>query len=340
MAVKTDIKSVRTGEQEIVITRVFNAPRELVWKAWTEAESLAQWWGPKGFEIEVSKLDFRPNGIFHYNMQFPDGNKIWGKFVYREMNAPEKMVFVNSFSDEKGGITSNPYLANWPLEVLNTLTLLEQDGKTTLTLRGGPINANELERKNFMDHQSDMQQGFNGTFEKLDDYLERELRDYSLINPPEDEAYITRIFDAPRELVWKLWSEPESIKKWWGPKDFTAPFCKIDFRIGGQYHFCMRSPEGKDYWSTGIYSEIVKPERIACTDSFADEQGNVVPASYYGMTGDFPLELQVILNFEDYEGRTRFSLRHIGIPAGQMIDLTTQGWNESLDKFAEVLKNA
>ncbi len=149
---------------------------------------------------------------------------------------------------------------------------------------------------------------------------------------------ITRIFDAPRELVWKAWTEPERMKRWWGPKNFTSPFCKIDFRVGGKYLFCMRSPEGQDFWSTGVYREIVEPERILCTDSFADEKGNVVPATYYGMSADFPLELQVTLTFEEHDGKTKMTLRHVGIPEGEMSDLTQQGWNESFDKLAEVLR--
>ncbi|HEX6281704.1 MAG TPA: SRPBCC domain-containing protein [Nitrososphaera sp.] len=99
-------------------------------------------------------------------------------------------------------------------------------------------------------------------------------------NTNEHELIITHVFDAPRELVWKGWTDPERVKRWWGPKGFTAPFCKTDLQVGGVFHYCMRSPEGKDYWNTGAYPEIVEPERMVCTDSFADEEGNVVPASH------------------------------------------------------------
>ncbi len=101
-----------------------------------------------------------------------------------------------------------------------------------------------------------------------------------------EDIIITRMFDAPREIVWKAWTDPELTKRWWGPKNFTAPVIRIDLRVGGKYLNCMRGPDGKDYWSTGIYREIVPRERLVMTDSFADEKGNVVPASYYGMTGD------------------------------------------------------
>ena len=153
----------------------------------------------------------------------------------------------------------------------------------------------------------------------------------------ERELVITRIFDAPRELVWKAWTEPERVMRWWGPKNFTAPFCKIDLRVGGAYLNCMRSPEGKDYWTTGFYREIVEPSLLVCTDSFADDKGNVVPASHYGMSGDWPKELLVRVAFEDQQGKTKITLRHVGIPAGEMSELAEAGWNESFDKLAEGL---
>jgi uncharacterized protein YndB with AHSA1/START domain len=149
---------------------------------------------------------------------------------------------------------------------------------------------------------------------------------------------ITRIFDAPRELMWKAWTDPERLKRWWGPKNFTSPFCKNDFRVGGKYLYCMRSPDGQDVWSTGVYREIVPLERIVYTDSFADEKGNVVPATYYSMSTDFPLELQVNLTFEEKDDKTKMTLSHVGIPEGQMRDLTEVGWNESFDKLAKVMK--
>ena len=155
---------------------------------------------------------------------------------------------------------------------------------------------------------------------------------------PSREITITRVFDAPRELIWKAWTEPEEFMRWWGPKGFTSPACKIDLRVGGVYLACMRSPEGQDFWSTGTYREIVVPERIVYTDSFADAEGNVVPATHYGMGADIPLELLVTVTLEPYEGKTKLTLRHAGLPAGEMSDLTSAGWNESFDKLAEAVR--
>jgi len=152
------------------------------------------------------------------------------------------------------------------------------------------------------------------------------------------ELVITRVFDAPRELVWKAWIDPEHFKRWWGPKDYTCPFCEMDLRVGGKYLNCMRSPEGQDYWSTGVYREIIPIERIVFTDCFADEKGNIVPATHYGLSPDFPLEMLVTVTFEDHDGKTKMTLRHIGLPAGPDSDGAQQGWSESFDKLAESLQ--
>ncbi len=156
-----------------------------------------------------------------------------------------------------------------------------------------------------------------------------------------DEALvIERIFDAPRELVWKAWTEPERMMRWWGPKGYTTPVCKIDFRVGGSFLNCMRSPEGQDIWATGVYREIVEPERIVCTDSFADENGNVVSAAHYGMPESIPLEMMITVQFEDVNGKTKMTLRHGGLPLDEMTDGANQGWNESFDKLDALLATA
>jgi uncharacterized protein YndB with AHSA1/START domain len=160
-------------------------------------------------------------------------------------------------------------------------------------------------------------------------------------SPTTGEALvITREFDAPRELVWKAWSDPQMLQKWWGPKDFTAPSVQIDFRVGGKWLASMSSPnfmDGRELWSTGTYREIVPMDRIVTTDSFADENGHIVPSSHYDMEG-LPLEMLVTVTFEDVGGKTRMTLRHEGFPAGEHREGATEGWSESLDKLETALK--
>ena len=152
-----------------------------------------------------------------------------------------------------------------------------------------------------------------------------------------DDLLIVRTFNAPREAVWQAWTEAERLMRWWGPKGFTAPVCKTDLRVGGKYLYCMRSPEGRDFWSTGLYREIAAPSLLVCSDSFADPDGNVVPATHYGMDPDFPLELQITVTFEGDADITLMTLRHLGIPLGEISDLCRASWNESFDKLAASL---
>jgi uncharacterized protein YndB with AHSA1/START domain len=167
-------REAASADQEFVIEREFDAARDFVWKAWTEVERLAQWWGPRGCRIEVLKFDLRPGGVFHYAMRFSADKLMYGRFVYREIAAPERLVFVNSFSDPEGGLTRAPFpqlQGNWPLEVLNHLTLVEKGGRTGLILRGHPINATPTEVATYTSMFDSMRQGFGGTFDALADYL-------------------------------------------------------------------------------------------------------------------------------------------------------------------------
>jgi uncharacterized protein YndB with AHSA1/START domain len=163
-----------TKTEAFVISRVFDAPRDQVWKSWTEAERLKQWWGPKGFTVTHCKVDLRPGGIMHYCLRMPDGNEMWGKFVYREIVKQEKLVFVNSFSDKEGGITVHPMSVNWPREMFSTVTFEEQGGKTKVTVRWIPADSStDIERKTFEEGRDSMKQGWTGTMDQFAAYLAR-----------------------------------------------------------------------------------------------------------------------------------------------------------------------
>jgi uncharacterized protein YndB with AHSA1/START domain len=159
------------AELKLVIMREFDAPRELVWKAWTERERLIQWFGPKGFTMPVAKIDFRPGGVCHSCLRSPDGREMWGKFIYREIVAPERLVYVQHFSNRDGGVTQQPMSPTWPLQMLTTVTVAEQKGKTLLTVQWLPLNPTDEERRTFDSAHEGMKQGWGGTFEQLAEYL-------------------------------------------------------------------------------------------------------------------------------------------------------------------------
>ena len=157
--------------REFTITRVVDAPRDRVWQAWTRPEHLKHWWGPKGFTVHTCRVDLRPGGLFHYGMRGPDGNDMWGRFTYREIVAPEKLVFIVSFSDPQGGLTRAPFAEDWPMETLSTVTFEAQGGKTKVTVRWVPHNATDAQRETFDDGMQSMNQGWTGTFDQLATYL-------------------------------------------------------------------------------------------------------------------------------------------------------------------------
>lgn len=160
-----------TQQAELVITRTIDAPRDLVFLAFTQAEHLKHWWGPKGMELTVIKLDVRPGGIYHYGMQSPDGHSMYGIFHFQEIVEPEKLIFTSGFADAEGNLIRAPFSSVFPMEILNVYTFAEENGKTLLTLRGNPVNATEEENQFYASMKDNMQQGFAGTFDKLDDYL-------------------------------------------------------------------------------------------------------------------------------------------------------------------------
>ncbi|MBV8665190.1 MAG: SRPBCC domain-containing protein [Burkholderiaceae bacterium] len=142
-----------------------------------------------------------------------------------------------------------------------------------------------------------------------------------------EDLEITRIFGAERELVWKAWTDPKLVMQWWGPKGFTSPACKIDFRVGGQYFYCMRTPDGQDFWSGGEFKEIVAPEKIVSTLFYADQNGKVEPADKNDV------EVRDVVTFEDIgNGRTKMVFKRSYWDEGE-----DEGMKQILDKLAELL---
>jgi uncharacterized protein YndB with AHSA1/START domain len=156
-----------------VTTRVYDAPRERVWQAWTEAERLKQWFSPRDFKTISNKLELRPGGMYHYHLRMPDGGELWGKWTFREIVKPEKLVFVNSFSDEKGGTARHPMSPNWPRQLLTIVTFEEQGAKTKLSVSWQPLDATDLENQTFEAGRDSMKQGWAGTLDNLLAYLEK-----------------------------------------------------------------------------------------------------------------------------------------------------------------------
>jgi uncharacterized protein YndB with AHSA1/START domain len=148
---------------------------------------------------------------------------------------------------------------------------------------------------------------------------------------------ITRLVNAPRERVWKAWTDPEQVKKWWGPKPFTSPVAKIDLRVGGRYLLSMHSPDGQNYFSGGTYREIVPLVRTVADDEFTDEHGKPLPRSAYGWPPELPAVFRVTFSLADEDGKTRVTVRYQDWPPSQQRDQARLGWNSQLDRLEELL---
>lgn len=162
--------STENNPNEVVFTRTFDAPRQLVWDVWTKAEHLLQWMGPAGAKGLHANMDFRSGGSYHYAIEF-GGNEMWGLWAIQEIDPPKKIVVIQSFSDKDRGITAHPMAPTWPRKMLSTTTFEEQQGRTTVAIYWEPYEASQEEIDTFEAARPGMGQGWSGTFDRLAEYL-------------------------------------------------------------------------------------------------------------------------------------------------------------------------
>lgn len=257
------------GRQTLTIERIFDAPRELVWKVWTDPKHAAQWWKPKYFTNPVCEMDVQPGGAIRIDMRAPDGAVYPMKGLFHEIIEPERLVFTSgALEDAKG----NPQL-----ETFNTVTFTEHEGKTKLTLdivvtKAAPAAEGAL---------AGMEEGWNQSLDSLAEILANQqggpimAKTTITAEPGKQEVVITRTFDAPRDLVFKTITDPTLVPQWWGPKRFTTIVDRMEMRPGGIWRYIQRDAEGNEYAFHGVYHEIVSPERIVQTFEFEGVPGHV-----------------------------------------------------------------
>lgn len=261
--------------RELVITRIFDAPRQLVWRAWTDADKTMKWWGPKNYTSTHSEMDLRIGGRYLTNMRSPEGQIIWstGKFI--EIVPFERLVMTDSFADEKGNVVPATYYGmgnEYPLEFKVDVTFENQGNKTKMTLKHWGYPAGEMNESAIV--------GWNESFDKLDDLLRREVEmdmkeGLFKIEPVGKEVLITEIFDAPIESVFKAYTDPDLIPQWWGPREFTTEVEKLEARQGGVWRYIQCGPDGNEYGFHGEFREIERPEHIVYTFEFEGMPGHV-----------------------------------------------------------------
>ncbi len=145
-----------------------------------------------------------------------------------------------------------------------------------------------------------------------------------------------RTFDASSDKVWRVWTEEDSIKHWWGPKGYTSPSIRNDLRVDGTYLWAMKSPKGETSWNTGIYKEVVPDRRLVSTLSFADEMGQALPGAKVPVPGRWPNAITVIVDFSEASGKTKVTVTEVGLPLFVAI-VARIAWNQQFDKIQELL---
>jgi uncharacterized protein YndB with AHSA1/START domain len=309
-----------TSDREIVITRVFDAPRELVFQVWTDPKHVGSWYGPKGFTVTTHEIDVRPGGVWRFIMHGPDGVDYPNKIAYLEVAKPERLVYDHGDEGQRSFHV--------------TITFADENGKTRLTMRSLFSTAAEREMVVTKYHAIE---GGNQTLDRFGEHLAKAV--------PHQEFSISRVFDAPRDLVWKAVTEPERLAHWWGPKGFTMLVCDVDLRPGGVFRYAMRSPDGHEMWGQWVYREIVPPERLSSVVSFTDEHGKIMrhPGS-----PAWPLEVLNNMTLSEQNGKTTMTISGYPINATEEERKTydaghgsmKQGFTGTLDQLEAYLAKA
>jgi uncharacterized protein YndB with AHSA1/START domain len=236
-------------EREVKFIRIFDAPRELVFTAWTDPAHLRIWWGPHGFTNLVFDADARLGGEWRVVMRSPAGAEFSGGGKYLEVAPPERLVFTNNVVAPDGSIL---------VEGVTTVVLEDEGAKTKMTLVTRAVGRVDAAAQIL----ARMEAGWAQSLERLQMQVAPGSSPGFGGATADREIVISRVFDAPRELVFDAWTNPERVGKWWGPKGFTTTTHSIDIRPGGEWLFVMHGPDGKDYDNQIVYDDIVKPDRI------------------------------------------------------------------------------
>jgi uncharacterized protein YndB with AHSA1/START domain len=316
---------ITTTDREIIATRVYDAPRELIFKLWSDPQHLAQWWGPRGFTTTTFNMDFKPGGVWRFVMHGPDGTDYQNKITWVDIDAPRKLVYRHGGDKEVE-----------PVNFEVTVTFDDAPGgKTKLNMR---MVFPSAAAKNFVVEKYGAVEGLRETTTRLGEYL-------PVLNQPERPFMISRTFDAPRDLVWKAWIEREQMMQWFGPKTFTITSATQDLRTGGFFHYCMVSTDGKEMWGKWTYREIIPPQRIVWVNSFSDAQGGL---GRHPFAPEWPAEMLSTAIFAEHEGKTTVTMMWHPINASEAERTTFDagresmkgGWTGTMERLAEYLKSA
>ena len=292
----------RASDRQIVITRDFDAPRELVFDAWTDARHLAKWWGPDGFGTTTHAIDVRPGGEWRFVMHGPDGRDYQNQITYLEVARPERIAYRHGGSGE----------GQEDVNFHTVVTFEEAGGKTRVTLRMTFPTPEERDRAA---REYGAVEGGEQTLRRLAELLAQ--RDET-----GREILSERVFDAPRERVFRAFSDPDRLERWWGPAGFTNTIEEFDLRPGGAWRLVMHGPDGTDYRNESVFAAVAAPERVVFD--------HLEPVHGFRMT----------MTFAQEGARTRLTWRMLfdrAEEADRVRGLVAAANEQNFDRLAEVL---
>lgn len=306
---------------EISASRLFDAPRDLVFDAFSSPSQLANWWGPTGFTLTTHEMTFAPGGVWRFVMHGPDGRDYENKIVFREIVRPDRISYAHP---GEAGVE--------PVKMEVMLPFAEESGKTRLAWR---MRFSTVAERDRVDDEYGATKGLAQTLARLEAYI-AEIGKRAFV--------ASRSFDASPSLLWAALTEPDRIAKWWGPKGLPVIAAKMDFRPGGTYHYGLKTPDGGAMWGRFVYRDIMEPSRIALISSFSDENGGV---TRHPLSASWPLETLSVFELEDLGERAKLTIRGLPINASEEERTTfsgaassmAQGWSGTFDQLANYLAN-
>ncbi|MEX0728802.1 MAG: SRPBCC family protein [Planctomycetaceae bacterium] len=321
-------------DKEIVLSRVFDAPRELVWKVWTDPAHVVNWWGPRGFTNTTKSMDVKVGGKWSYTMHGPDGRDYENLITYLEVDEPARLAYKHG-----GAVEAEP--VNFQVTV--NFEPAGADGKQTrVTSR---MVFPSAKNKDFVIREYNALEGGKQHLTRLGEYLDEMLaRGDSSAESMSPPFVIIRVVKASLDIVFRAWTEREQLMQWFGPKGTTMPTCSLDLRPDGIFHYAMQFPNGYVMWGRWVFREIVAPEKLVFVSSFSDEAGHLAREASHQ---DWPLEMLLTVTFEEHAGfgkGTVVTVKSSALNATDAeratflagFDSMTQGWTgtfEQLDEF-------
>ena len=312
--------SANSKPNEIAITRIYDAPVEAVWHAWTDPDQVAQWWGPRGFTLTTHSKDLRPGGHWTYTMHGPDGTDYPNKTVYHEVEEYSKLVYDHGANDDR------------PPLFRVTVLFSETAGKTRMDMTMALATAEEAVRtREFIKKANG-----NSTWDRLAEHLAKASG--------KEQFVINRSFEVPIEQIFDMWTKPEHISQWLPPTGFTMQFLRDDTDTDGSTFYFMSNHNGVDMYGRKQIIEIQKPNRLVYTQQFCDKDENI---SRHPLAPTWPeTMLTTVAFFAEGPNRTRVTVtwEPYGEAAPEEVAIfvqsrpgMTQGWTGSFDKLDALL---